>query len=714
MAKQYWIGDFYVDLSRNQISQQGQPQTLPPKALLVLTHLAENKGNVVSYDELLDKVWPNAVVTPNTLQRSIAQLRKVLGEDSKAQNIIKTHAKQGYSLECDVNWLESAQGALDIQHANNEPLHDEPQPILENAPSNNRPKDNTQRMSSHLLFKVSGVLLAAVLIALALFPNQKQVYQFGDLRYLTATDNKEHSAAYTPDGEHIMFLRYLNKICINNIWAKDAETLEEFQLTKEQGTYRGLSLSPDGETLIFVKEEDCDQPLTQTTCYKLMSIDFNAALREPQEAKELLRCLNTGIKKPLWIDNSNVAMLQKDQQNYRLIRYSIEDDTSAPLYDVEGGTVITFDFSQQFQEFIVTSKKSDGKQYIDTLSVDGTVLSSHPIQLPKDAPRHATVFPSFTPIAGEYVFTFSGKLYTLSTEGLVAPLTLPFEESVGGPYFHPKGNKILLIQGRYDSDILKMPIPGMVSQNDQRQQSIIERSIKMEDFAKFHPDGKTLALISAQTGSEQVWIRENDSTRLLSQFPKGAFTRNLIWSHSGDRMLVLANRELLYLKTNGDMTIIDFPNPVEQVFDWDSENHKALATIAINGIGKLVELDLDTLTYVSLNNKIVIWAAKSQSGEIVFMDHLYRIWRKGTIEDELIEGLEGQGYDQRFVISGEMMYGINRDNQLWSFDLASSEFLILKTIEEKIDYVTDIKGDELLLTMLVSEKKEVVELSVRN
>lgn len=104
MAEQYWIGGFFIDLSRNQITQNDQSKTLAPKALAVLTHLAEHQGQVVSHEALLAKVWQGTVVSPNSLQRSIAQLRKALGDDGKVQVYIKTHAKQGYSLECDVRW----------------------------------------------------------------------------------------------------------------------------------------------------------------------------------------------------------------------------------------------------------------------------------------------------------------------------------------------------------------------------------------------------------------------------------------------------------------------------------------------------------------------------------------------------------------------------------------------------------------------------------
>ena len=83
MALQYWVGDRYIDLTRNQITRHETVLTLAPKALAVLTLLAKNQGSVVTQDELLDHVWKNSIVSPNTLQRSIAQLRKAFDDDAK-------------------------------------------------------------------------------------------------------------------------------------------------------------------------------------------------------------------------------------------------------------------------------------------------------------------------------------------------------------------------------------------------------------------------------------------------------------------------------------------------------------------------------------------------------------------------------------------------------------------------------------------------------
>lgn len=87
----WWL---FVDVPRNQITHNKQAQTLPPKALAVLTYLAERQGEVVSQDELLTNVWKGTVVSPNTLQRCIAQLRKAFGDDGKAQSFIKPTLKR--------------------------------------------------------------------------------------------------------------------------------------------------------------------------------------------------------------------------------------------------------------------------------------------------------------------------------------------------------------------------------------------------------------------------------------------------------------------------------------------------------------------------------------------------------------------------------------------------------------------------------------------
>ena len=67
----------------------------------------------------------------------------------------------------------------------------------------------------------------------------------------------------------------------------------------------------------------------------------------------------------------------------------------------------------------------------------------------------------------------------------------------------------------------------------------------------------------------------------------------------------------------------------------------------------------------------------------------------------------------RFLVRKEMIYGINNMDQLWAYNLHSGVFNILAKVSPDIDYLTDISDSELLATVVAAEKKEVIELSVK-
>ena len=52
--------------------------------LRLLVYLIENRNRLVRKQELLDKVWPDAMVTENALTRTIVLLRKALNETAGA------------------------------------------------------------------------------------------------------------------------------------------------------------------------------------------------------------------------------------------------------------------------------------------------------------------------------------------------------------------------------------------------------------------------------------------------------------------------------------------------------------------------------------------------------------------------------------------------------------------------------------------------------
>ncbi len=66
----------------------------------MLRHLAENAGRLVGIDELLAVVWPDVVVTDESVARCISDVRKALGDTR--QEIIGTVPRRGYLLAAPV------------------------------------------------------------------------------------------------------------------------------------------------------------------------------------------------------------------------------------------------------------------------------------------------------------------------------------------------------------------------------------------------------------------------------------------------------------------------------------------------------------------------------------------------------------------------------------------------------------------------------------
>jgi DNA-binding winged helix-turn-helix (wHTH) protein len=90
------FSSFRLDLRASQLTCSGAPIALRPKTWAVLVHLAERPGALVTKEELLDAVWPDVAVTPDTLTKSIGELRLALGDDYSSPGFIATVHRRGF------------------------------------------------------------------------------------------------------------------------------------------------------------------------------------------------------------------------------------------------------------------------------------------------------------------------------------------------------------------------------------------------------------------------------------------------------------------------------------------------------------------------------------------------------------------------------------------------------------------------------------------
>src|SRR3970282_2416363 len=92
----YAFDGFRLDTVSHELRRDGVAIALEPKAFDVLAELLAHAGALVSRDELLDAVWGHRHVTPGVLNRSLAQVRRVLGEDADNSRYIQTVHALGY------------------------------------------------------------------------------------------------------------------------------------------------------------------------------------------------------------------------------------------------------------------------------------------------------------------------------------------------------------------------------------------------------------------------------------------------------------------------------------------------------------------------------------------------------------------------------------------------------------------------------------------
>ena len=94
----YLFGDFQVNLAQRVLLCQGQAIALGPKTFDLLVYLVRNAQRVVSKDELLDAVWPNAHVEESNLSQHVFLLRKALAVGQSGEKPIVTVPGRGYQF----------------------------------------------------------------------------------------------------------------------------------------------------------------------------------------------------------------------------------------------------------------------------------------------------------------------------------------------------------------------------------------------------------------------------------------------------------------------------------------------------------------------------------------------------------------------------------------------------------------------------------------
>jgi DNA-binding winged helix-turn-helix (wHTH) protein/TolB-like protein/cytochrome c-type biogenesis protein CcmH/NrfG len=99
------LGDWVVRPIEGVVVGANESRHLQPKTMDVLVSLAASKGQVITRDELISRVWGANAVSDEPLTRCIHELRRSLDDDRGEPTYIQTIPKRGYRLLTEVREL---------------------------------------------------------------------------------------------------------------------------------------------------------------------------------------------------------------------------------------------------------------------------------------------------------------------------------------------------------------------------------------------------------------------------------------------------------------------------------------------------------------------------------------------------------------------------------------------------------------------------------
>lgn len=102
LRQTFAFGQFQIDVGSRRLLCDGETVAITVKAFDILAALVEDAGRVVDKDELMRRVWPDAIVEEANLSQQIFLLRKALGDGAKDHRYIATVPRRGYRFVADV------------------------------------------------------------------------------------------------------------------------------------------------------------------------------------------------------------------------------------------------------------------------------------------------------------------------------------------------------------------------------------------------------------------------------------------------------------------------------------------------------------------------------------------------------------------------------------------------------------------------------------
>jgi eukaryotic-like serine/threonine-protein kinase len=272
------FGVFEVDVQARELRKKGSRVKLQQQPFELLMILLEHPGDVVSREELRQRLWPADVYVDfdRGLNKAMVKLREALGDSSGSPIYVETLPKVGYRFIGPVSssfpLATPAPTPSGVAHA----------AISVPAELTTREIDSSERdaqlrarpeampalpppTSATVKFRKFGAVPRSLIVLLALVAAAYGIYSLLSFRRSApfesftiaeiTEDGKSVDAAISPDGKYV--LSVLDDQGEQSLWLRHVETKSNVQvIAPSPAAYDSLRFSPDGNFFYFRRAND--------------------------------------------------------------------------------------------------------------------------------------------------------------------------------------------------------------------------------------------------------------------------------------------------------------------------------------------------------------------------------------------------------------------------------------------------------------------------
>jgi DNA-binding winged helix-turn-helix (wHTH) protein len=258
------FGQFHIDLGSGELFRSGQPVHLQDQPFQILRLLLEAEGKVVTREQLCATLWPadTFVDFELGLNTAVKKLRQALEDPAEHSRFIETLPKRGYRFMAPMEWVTETR-EKEALHLVVPAVRPETEPP-DSTELEDQTRPGTGAWNIGAMASLVGLLIVVVSGSWSVYrwrthASQAVNHEPMDIRKLADTSFVDQ-IAISPDGRYVVYARRMGEK--SSLRMRQLESGGDVEVLSPDDTdFVGLTFSPDGSYLYFVRSEKEDHGL---------------------------------------------------------------------------------------------------------------------------------------------------------------------------------------------------------------------------------------------------------------------------------------------------------------------------------------------------------------------------------------------------------------------------------------------------------------------